>query len=258
VISRRINAERLVLAGWSRAILLQLAHPLVAAGVIDHSTFRSSPGAAVRRLRETVAAMLALTFGDDLERGHAVAAIRAIHTRVHGTLRDTVGTWRAGARYSAEDPALVLWVHATLIESIVLAYDTLIAPVSLPDRDAYCKEAADVAVALGANEAEVPHRWAGLEGYLAAMYESGAVVVGRDARTVADVILFPPMSFLSEPVAWVNRLLTLGTLPADIRDQYGYQWNATRARQFARVVRVIRAARAVSPGVLAEWRVARR
>jgi uncharacterized protein (DUF2236 family) len=67
-ISHRINAERIVLLGWGRAILLQLAHPLIAAGVHDHSGFRSTTWAAVTRLYHTVHAMLALTFGSEAER----------------------------------------------------------------------------------------------------------------------------------------------------------------------------------------------
>ena len=63
-ITWRVNAERIVLLGWARAILLQLAHPLVAAGVFDHSGFRGTPYAAASRLYHTVHAMLSLTFGD--------------------------------------------------------------------------------------------------------------------------------------------------------------------------------------------------
>lgn len=255
--SRGINAERLVLAGWSRAILLQLAHPLVAAGVADHSTFRAGPIAAVRRLRETVEAMLALTFGDELERGHAIATILAIHARVHGTLRETVGAWPAGTRYSAEDPALVLWVHATLLDSVVLAHEMLIRPLSATERDAYCREAAEVATALGARDADVPQRWAGLEDYLSKQYASGAIVVGADARTVAGAVLFPPLALMSGPAAWANRLFTLGTLPPGIRAQYGYTWNSSRDRQLNRLVRAVRIARKMAPRSLAQWRAAR-
>ena len=71
----RINGERLAVLGWSRAILLQLAHPLMAAGVFDHSGFRASPMAAVGRLYHTTQAMLAITFGD--EQRHRAAIERA-------------------------------------------------------------------------------------------------------------------------------------------------------------------------------------
>jgi uncharacterized protein (DUF2236 family) len=137
-VSRRINAERLVLVAWTRAILLQFAHPLIAAGVADHSTFRGSPAAAVARLRQTVDAMLSLTFGTEAERETALQGIRGIHRRVSGTLATASPCFPAGARYSAEDPALLTWVHATLIESSVLVYEQLVEPLTPAERDRYC------------------------------------------------------------------------------------------------------------------------
>ena len=134
-VARRINAERLMLLGWARAILLQLAHPLVAAGVADHSSFRDGPLASARRLHHTVRSMLALTFGDDAGRDLALDGIRTIHRRVNGTLRTAVGRFPQGTRYSAEDPDLVLWVHVTLLDSIPLVYERLIAPLTDAERD---------------------------------------------------------------------------------------------------------------------------
>src|ERR1044071_3474108 len=94
-ISRRVNGERLLLLAWIRAILLQLAHPLIAAGVAEHSTFRGSTRAAFSRLRETVGAMVAISFGTCEEHRRAIEAIRSIHRRVHGTLRQARGTFRS-------------------------------------------------------------------------------------------------------------------------------------------------------------------
>ena len=148
LISRRINAERIVLLGWGRAILLQLAHPLIAAGVHDHSGFRATTWAAMTRLYHTVHAMLALTFGTDEERERALGGIRQIHQRVNGQLRSAAGRFPAGTVYSAENPDLVLWVHATLLESVPLAYEQLVGPLTIAERDAYCAEAAPLAVAL--------------------------------------------------------------------------------------------------------------
>ena len=103
-VSWKLHREVALLAGWGRAILLQLAHPLVAQGVADHSAFLSEPHGHVRRLRRTLASMLALTFGSDDEARDAAARINAIHDRVHGHLPGTHGTHAAGARYSAHDP----------------------------------------------------------------------------------------------------------------------------------------------------------
>jgi uncharacterized protein (DUF2236 family) len=169
-VSRRINAERLLLFAWLRAILLQFAHPLIAAGVADHSSFRGSTAAAFARLRQTVQAMLALTFGTDAEREAALEVIRGIHRRVHGTLTSAAGCFPAGTRYSAEDPALLTWVHATLIESSVLVYEQLVGPLTSAERDRYCDDAAEVAVALGASPRDVPRSWNAVRGYLERRY----------------------------------------------------------------------------------------
>ena len=80
-----IHRERVLLAGWGRAILLQLAHPLIAAGVGEHSTFRGSAAAGFARLHQTIGAMLAITFGPHDERERTLEGIRAIHRRVRGS-----------------------------------------------------------------------------------------------------------------------------------------------------------------------------
>ena len=129
-IVRRINGERLMVLGWGRAILMQLAHPLIAAGIGDHSDFRSGPVGTAQRLRRTVRAMLALTFGDEVHAARASRQILAIHDRVHGTLPTAVGPFPAGTRYSAHDPDLLLWVHSTLLDSMLLFYADLVAPLT--------------------------------------------------------------------------------------------------------------------------------
>lgn len=258
VISRRVNAERLALLGWSRAILLQMAHPLIAAGVAEHSSFRASPIKAVSRLHGTVRAMLALTFGDPIAHGHAIAGIKTIHRRVNGQLREETGVFPAGTRYSAEDPALLLWVHATLIESVLLVHERLIGPLTPVERDQYLAEAVDVAVALGARDEEVPRTWPALETYLAAEYASGRIAVGHDARVIVDAVMFPPWSAISGPFAWLNRVITVGLLPPLVRDQYQFVWSASRERQFERATSSIRAVRRLTPRVIAWWPEARR
>jgi uncharacterized protein (DUF2236 family) len=258
VIVHQVNAERLVLLGWARAILLQAAHPLVAAGIADHSQFRSSGRAAIARLQGTIRAMLALAFGDETDRGRSIDGIRAIHRRVHGMLRAPTGVFPAGTRYSAEDPALVLWVHATQIESTLIVFEHVIRPLTPDERDAYCAEAASVAIALGAAADEVPRTWADLRRYLENEYASGRISVGPDARGIADALLFPPMTAVPGPMAWMNRLVTLGLMPPALREQYRYGWNARRARQFERVLGALRGARRLAPPLLAWWPDARR
>ena len=256
-ISLRVNAERLVLLGWSRAILLQLAHPLVAAGVADHSSFRAGGLAAARRLHLTVRAMLALTFGDPQERTAALDGILAIHRRVHGHLAAPAGRFPAGTPYSAEDPDLVVWVHATLLESIPTIYARVVRPLTTAERDAYCAEAAPIAVDLGARVHEVPRSWRALETYMGKMRDDGSIAVSAQARELAAAVLAPPLAPLVAPAAWLNRLVTIGLLPSEVREQYGFQWTAANERTLARACGTIRGLRRAAPRALAWWPAAR-
>jgi uncharacterized protein (DUF2236 family) len=257
-VSRRINAERLLLVAWFRAILLQFAHPLIASGIAGHSTFRGSGTAALARLHQTVDAMLALTFGTDAERDAAVDAIRAIHRRVHGTLAEACGPFAAGTRYSAEDPALLTWVHATLIESIVLVYERLIAPLTMAERDRYCEDAADLAVVLGASDRDVPRSWSAIRAYIESRYASGEIVVGPQASMLAAALLSP----VRQPVVRhiVTRTLSLlaaGLLPYHVRRQYRLSWSRHRARRFMRLTTALRVIRCVLPPRVTHWKRAR-
>jgi uncharacterized protein (DUF2236 family) len=256
-VAERINAERFVLAGWSRAILLQLAHPLVAAGVDDHSTFRGGLLTAAVRLHHTVAAMRRLTFGTAPEAEQALQGILAIHRRVNGSLRDGIGAYPAGTRYSAEDPALVSWVHATLLESLPLVYEQVVAPLSEDDRDAWCRQSAPVARALGAT-ADVPESWAELQAYIARMHASDAIIVGNTARRLARDVLAPRLSGLIAPVRAINRTMTVGLLPPRVRSQYGLAWHDRDARRLERSLALLRRMRAVTPDRLATWPESRR
>lgn len=257
-ISWRVNAERIVLLGWSRAILLQLAHPLVAAGVFDHSDFRSTPLATAARLHHTVRAMLSLTFGDEGRRERTLDSIRAIHRRVHGVLAHATGPYPAGTAYSAEDPALLLWVHATLIESVLLTYEQLVRPLTVVERNAYCSEARPIAVALGAREEEVPVTWGGLRDYLDDRYASGVIVVGTEGRALATAVLSPKGQWLIAPVAWAHRTITIGLLPEFMREQYALAWTRRHARSHGRLVSLLRSTRKQLPAAVALWPEARR
>ena len=246
-----------MLLGWSRAILLQLAHPLVAAGIADHSGFRGGAIAAALRLRHTVRAMLNLAFGDRAAAEATIAGIRAIHRRVHGHLREPTGRFPAGHPYSAEDPALLLWVHATLIESVILVYEQLVGAVSDADRDQYCEDSAAVALALGAREGDVPRTWVALRHYMDGVHASGVLAVGTDARVLSRAILYPPISVITAPIAWINRSMALGLLPDAIRTQYGFTWSRRRDRRLMLVMRLVRLMRRALPFGWERWPEAR-
>src|SRR6476646_10466227 len=110
-ITRRINRENVLLLGGGRALLMQLAHPKVAAGVDEHSDFRSHP---IRRLRRTILMTMAIVFGDRDTALSAARTVNQVHARVKG--RD----------YRALDPELLLWVYATLADTALVTYETFV------------------------------------------------------------------------------------------------------------------------------------
>src|SRR5687767_12727803 len=252
----RINREIIVLAGWGRAILLQFAHPLVAAGIADHSHFSGNLGSSFRRLHSTVGAMLALTFGNDDAAVAAAAGINSIHDRVIGTVREPAGTVARGERYSAHDPELLAWVHATLLESVPMAYELLVVPLTRGERDRYCVEAAVVEPLLDIPAGSLPRDWRGLERYMSDMLGGGRVNVTAASRTLAGHLL-TPNTFLLRPAFHIFRLLTLGMLPPQIREGYGFTWDGRDQRAFERWAATLRAIRRYTPAVLRQWPQAR-
>lgn len=251
-ITWRVNREVIVVAGWGRAILLLLAHPAIGAGVHDHSAFRLSLPARFRRLRSTVGAMQALTFGDTEQLVDAAGAINLIHDRVQGQVRD-------GGRgeYSAHDPELQRWVHATLVDSILLIYERLIGPLSAHDRDQYCSEAAIMEPLLGMPGGWLPRDAAQLDTYMRGMFSGGGLVVTSTSRTLARAVLYPRQRLIVWPLFRALQLLTIGSLPHHIRESYGFAWRTRDARALARWTAFLRAALRVLPPAAREWPMAR-
>ena len=252
-VSWKINREIVVVAGWGRAILLQLAHPAVGAGVVEHSSYRGCPVTGFRRLRSTVRAMLALTFGETDEMITAAAGINAIHDRVRGRTGDG-----QGEVYSAHDPALQQWVHATLLESIPQTYELLVGPLTSRERDRYCSEAAIMEPLLGIPPGRLPRTSAELDVYMRAMLDSGKLVVTDGSRTLARAILFPRKWQLMWPLFRSMQLITIGMLPAPIREAYGFEWRPRDARAFVRWTKALRFTLRLLPALVRQWPVARR
>lgn len=252
-VSWKINREMVVVAGWGRAILLQLAHPSVAAGVHHHSSFRGSLTASFRRLHSTVGAMLSLTFGGTEQMVAAAAGINAIHDRVRG--RVSAG---AAETYSAHDPELQRWVHATLLESIPLAYQRLVAPLTLVERNRYCTEAAIMEPLLGMPTDWLPRDSVELDAYMRGMLAGGTLAVTDTSRALSQALLYPPRWRVAWPAFRVMQLLTIGTLPPAIRQAYGFEWHARDERALARWTTLLRTSRRLLPPIAREWPMARR
>jgi uncharacterized protein (DUF2236 family) len=254
----KLHREAVLLAGWGRAILLQLAHPLVAQGVADHSGFAQDSWGRVGRLRRTLSAMLALTFGTLEESAGAAAAINRIHDRVHGHLAEAAGSFAADARYSAHDPALLAWVHATLVDTFLITFERFVAPLTEAERDQYCREAASKAPLLGIPAHALPSTTRSLEAYMERMLAGGDIVVTDTARAVAGEVLSFGLPRPARPLVAIARLPVVGLLPSSIRDAYGFAWTQGHERALSTLAAATRHGLPLLPPLLRWWPAARR
>lgn len=253
----KLHREMVLLAGWGRAILLQLAHPLVARGVADHSGFRTEGWGRLHRLDRTLRAMLTLTFGTPEEAEGVARIINGIHDRVHGTLPIREGVFPEGAHYSAHDPALLSWVHATLLDSFLLTYELFVGPLTVEERDRYCEESGGVEPLLGIPPGSFPRSTTQLRAYVDTKLASGEVVVTDTARKLASEILHPPASLAARPLLALARLPSVGLLPPAIRTGYGLAWSRHHDQALRAVAAISRQALPLLPSVVRHWPAAR-
>jgi uncharacterized protein (DUF2236 family) len=240
-----------IIAGL-RALLLQALHPLAMAGVDQHSDWRQDP---VGRLAATTAYTTTVTFGERAAVERAANRVRRIHERVTGT--DTV----TGRPYAAGDPALLLWVHAALVDSAIVATDLFGSGLSAADADRYVAEMAIAAELLGVPADQVPRSTAELAAYL--------------GRTQPELLRTPAagesMAYLLDPPGrdpdiaeiWQDvRAGAVASLPAWARDLYGYEappLTPARQAEIRQALGVLDVVYLGEPGVLeARQRVALR
>jgi uncharacterized protein (DUF2236 family) len=215
---RRIGGESVLLAGAGRALLAQAAHPLVAAGIVDHSGYEQEPW---RRLGRTMSAVYAVAFGSEEEADRAARQVRAAHARVSGRLRESVGRFPAGTAYSALDPELATWVHATMVENALAMYERLVGPLAPEDREAFWQEMKAVAEAFGLPARLLPRTAQHFRVYWQTMLAGDVLAVGSDARRVAAAVLGVRVPPPLVPVRRAIRALTVVTLAPELRALYG-------------------------------------
>lgn len=236
-VARRINRESFLLLGGTAALLMQVAHPLVAAGVDQHSDFRRSP---VRRLVRTVDTTLAIVYGERAAAQSALKRIGRSHAPVRGQAED-------GRAYRARDPQLLLWVQTTLVLTSVRWYEAIMGRLSDAERDAYWAEGKFFASELGVPEHLFPTTYADLERYEAEMLRTEVIPNATATAVARDVVR--PYGWLPKTLYWPTDALSAALLPASLRDAFGLRYGAPQRLFYRAVIVTVRALRALLP----EW-----
>ena len=246
----RLNREAALLLGAGpRALLLQVAHPLVAEGVDQHSDFRADPWS---RLAGTLRSYLTIVYGTTTQARGEIRRLNGLHRSVAGPVRDPGAAARFGDAYQARDPELSLWVHATLVDSTLATVDTWLEPLSQARRARFYAETLPVGRLFGVPETVLPPDIDAFDAYVAAMLgPRGPVHPTPVARELADVILHPPLgpaiggaamqrrlgpgaaplrralALLPRSAATWTLIPAIGLLPPSVRAGYGLRWGPT-------------------------------
>jgi len=245
----RVNREGALLLGGGRALLLQVAHPLVAAGVSQHSNYREDPFGRLYRTLDTVTTIV---FGSTAEAREAANRLHRVHTRVKGDAED-------GTPYVATDPALIMWVHATLVDTSLLVYENYIGPLSLDERRRYYEEQKLLGEQYGVPYDQQPATYDHFTEYLDEVVNGGTLQVTDALRDVAAATMRPklPVPFLGRPVVEYFNLVTAALMPPWLREELAMAWGPGRARVHAAQRNVIRRLIPVLPSLLRDFPPAR-
>jgi uncharacterized protein (DUF2236 family) len=234
VIRRLGNSALIPLLGGGPAVLLQVAHPLVAAGVVEHSDYRND---LWRRLLRTLRALYLIVYGSKQEAERAGEAVAAVHAHVHGMTREQLGPFPAGAPYAAADPDLMLWVHATLVETSLAAQRRFVGRLEADEEKAYYREMTIVARLFGLPAAAIPATLNDFHEYMGAQLAGPEICITPPAREVATVILEASLPVPLRLLVPAHRLATAALLPTRLRQEYGLGWSRAHALPLALAAR---------------------
>jgi uncharacterized protein (DUF2236 family) len=241
----QVDREMALLLAGGRALLLQLAHPKVAAGVAHYSRFQQNP---LARLQRTMSAMWSIVFDQPAQARSALQRLENIHAKVHGTVPAGERSF-AGTSYNATDQELLLWVHATLIDSAMIAYELFVGPMTGPARQGYYEDSKKLATLFGIEKERIPLSVAEFEMYMDRTIAGDTIAVGATAKQLADDILYarPWIFKIAGPLF---RFVTTGLLPEKLRGGYGLSWSRQKGKMLETLAKAVRIARPLVPAPL--------
>ncbi len=224
---RRVHREVAVALSGPRALLMQAAHPVAFEGFFAHTGALDEP---YERLARTAEVMNTIAFGSRADADRATRRVRAMHGRVRGELARPAGRFPAGTPFAADDPELLLWVLATLVDSALVFYDRYVSSLSRAERDAYWQDYRVIGGLFGLRDDEMPADIDGFDAYMHGMLTGPDLFVTTAARELAlQIVMRPPVGLAKRPALQLVNFITVGLLPVGLRRQFGLSWDPLRA-----------------------------
>ncbi len=216
----KISRESVLFLGGGRAALLQLAHPYVATAVKHHS---ASENDLVGRFQRTFLHVFAIVFGDVDSALASARRVHALHKTIGGALEEAHGSLPRGHRYEANDEEALLWVHATLVDTAVLVYETVVRKLSDDEREAHYQDTCKFARLFGISDRVLPPDWPAFRRWFDAIVASDRLIVGDAGRRMGQFLLTPPNVAVRPMWKWYA-VMTSGLLPERVRQGFGLRW----------------------------------
>jgi len=224
---RRVHREWAVAFSGPRALLMQATHPVAFEGFFAHTGAMDEP---YERLARTAKVMDTIAFGSREEADRATRRVRAMHKRVRGVLDKPAGRFAAGTPFAADDPELLLWVLASLVDSALVVYDRYVGSLSHAERDAYWQDYRVVGGLFGLADDEMPANIDAFDDYMHDMICGDDLFVTAAARELAiEIVMRPPVPLIRRPALELVNFITVGLLPGRLRRQYGLHWDPLRS-----------------------------
>jgi uncharacterized protein (DUF2236 family) len=208
--------------GAGRALLLQLAHPWVTASIDEHSVVRDDPLGRARRTFQHVGTMV---FGSMPQVMTSANQVRDIHEEIEGEVPMDSGAFQRGSEYRANEVAAMIWVHATLWETLAYMYEKMEGELTQEEKDQFYEETKLFAMLFGVPEPALPADWNAFMEYNRAMWASPQLTVEENGLRLKEDLFDPRSIWMIFPL-WVQEQVTAANLPPRIRDEFEmkYGW----------------------------------
>ena len=237
-------------AAAGTALLLQVAHPTVGAGVHDFSTFASDPWG---RLWRTLDFTTVLVFGEPEAAAEMGERVRGFHRVIKGTKPD-------GTRYHALEPEAYTWVHLTLMEGIIRSHERFGRPFTDSEKEQLWSEWRPLGRFLGIRWRDMPETYAGYREFVDGIIENR---LERNAATdeVNEALSAAPPSptklvgpktwgVVSRPLLRFTGLATIGLMPQVLRERLALRLTPAQRLELRAVGAASRAATPLMPASL--------
>jgi uncharacterized protein (DUF2236 family) len=229
-ITWQVDREAAIFLGAGRALLLQLAHPWVAAAIEQQSDTFANP---IGRFHRTFSTVFTMVFGSLDQSLDAARRLHRRHAAISGTLPSEAGPFPAGSCYCANEVSALCWVHATLWDTALMTYALVLGALGGDQRERYYAESRRFAALFGIPGQRLPPDWAASSAYIAAMTESSTLTVTDAARAMAHRLLAGADTWLPVPSGY--KALTAALLPPRLRDAFALPYGQAErnaAQQF--------------------------